>query len=209
MVDTGGNPVPMAEVSVVGGKQKAFTDIEGAFRVAGLPDLAVVAVRRIGYQPIFFDIQLKDGDDEAFGITMTPAAHQLEIVRVQGKAFKPDRLQYTSKFDDFYLRREAGFGKFFTHEEIDRQDPHDVFDVLRNVAGVHIESTGFLKRAIFPGCPTPKIFIDGMPVKISEGMLNDIPVWGIEAVEVYKSQAELPAEALGECAAIYFWMRTR
>ncbi|MDB4908769.1 MAG: TonB-dependent receptor plug [Gemmatimonadetes bacterium] len=210
VVDTSGRPLAFAEVAVIGAGKRSFTDVEGRFHLAGLPRVAVFSVRRVGYEPLYFELALDPKEDEGLRITMTPAVATLDTVTIVAKGFKPPRLNYTKKFDPFYERLHAGFGNFFDRDDIRKKAPKDLYDLLRNVPGVHVRQIGMEKTLMMnSSCTTPKVFLDGMALKYGWEVLGSIDPADIEGIEIYKTVASLPADALGECGAIKIWMRTQ
>lgn len=116
-------------------------------------------------------------------------------------------------FDD---RREAGFGRFITREDIERRSAFHTSDLLRNVQGITLRRSGraggmmVLMRGGGMGTCEPAIWVDGVLVRqISGSTIDDFLTPGIiEAAEVYPSYAAAPTEyAVGMCGVILIWTR--
>lgn len=114
-------------------------------------------------------------------------------------------------FDD---RREAGFGRFITREDIDRRSAFRTTDLLRNIQGITLRRTGrsmmVLMRGGGTGLCEPALWIDGVLVRQLPGnTIDDFLTPGIiEAAEVYPSYAAAPTEyAVGLCGVILIWTR--
>ncbi|HUF50446.1 MAG TPA: TonB-dependent receptor [Longimicrobiales bacterium] len=116
-------------------------------------------------------------------------------------------------FDD---RREAGFGRFITREDIDRRSAFRTSDLLRTIQGITLRRSGradgmiVLMRGGGIGMCEPAVWVDGVLVRQLPGnTIDDFLTPGIiEAAEVYPSYAAAPAEyAVGMCGVIVFWTR--
>jgi Carboxypeptidase regulatory-like domain len=215
VVDTTLAPVQGAILSIVGTKLTALSDHAGRFVIQDIaPELQVVSLKRVGFTPRFFHLQLQPGQRLDFEIEITPLPHQLPVVHVEEKAvkqavFKPDRLAYTTKFDDFYIRRSRGSGKYYTRDDLDRSGATDLIDLFRSVAGARVALMGYDRLVRFDGCPNPTLYVDGVKAGIGLYALPELRLLEVEAVEIYAHGASLPPEAVGGCAAVFIWMRTR
>jgi hypothetical protein len=215
VVDTTLTPVPGTIVSIVGTKLAAISDLRGRFVIRDIaPELQVVSLKRVGFVPKYFHLELQPSDSLDFEIEMTPTPHQLPVVLVEEKAakgpvYKPEHLSYTTKFDDFYIRRSRGSGRYYTREELASSGATDLIDLFRSVPGARIALIGYDRVIRFDGCPTPWLYVDG--VKAGNGLyaLPELRLGEVEAVEIYTHGASLPPDAAGGCAAVFVWMRTR
>ncbi len=97
---------------------------------------------------------------------------------------------------DFEFRRRAGFGRFYTRDDLKSYQGQQLSDALRYLAfGVSRRaldafspfptSFGYSACAPFRGC-APRVSINGMLPFPGDAVLN-IPVRDIEALEVYGS----------------------
>jgi hypothetical protein len=116
-----------------------------------------------------------------------------------------------SGFEQRAQRR--AFGYFITRDQIDRQRPFNVTDLLRTIPGLQVlpSSRGFgnIVRTI-EGC-TPAVYLDGVRFPLMGESIDDIvnPM-DLEGVEVYTHAAEVPAEFAGpasDCGVIALWTR--
>ncbi|HEU0012244.1 MAG TPA: TonB-dependent receptor [Longimicrobium sp.] len=132
------------------------------------------------------------------------------------------RVHHSPVLDDFRARQAAGIGDFFTRADIERMHPAFVSDLLATLPGVHMESSGFgTQRVIYFAraegrCPA-QIYVDGLLVTRSslggpaESSLDAaVHPEEVEAVEVYKGLATIPAQFLtaeSDCGVIAIWTR--
>lgn len=208
-IDTAGRPVYGAQIEIVGTRKKAVTNALGLFVIQDLsPEYYVVTAKRLGYAARVFDLQLTPGEIVQVGLELQQQPHQLEVVRVEERAFKPARLAYTTKFDEFYFRREKGAGVYFDREDLQKSGVRDFYDLMRTVPGIRVTENGWDRVIRMAGCPNPWVYFDG--IKTSHGLhgINDLRLSDIEAIEVYRSGMSLPTEAKGGCGAIFFWFRS-
>jgi len=114
-------------------------------------------------------------------------------------------------------RREKGLGYAITREDIDQRHARAVTDLLRMVPGVRVEwdfggSTVSIPSAanqIYGGCRV-KVYLDGLEFVWGASTIDDIPTYDIEAIEVFKTLADLPPELAGSdarCGVIAVWTR--
>lgn len=208
-IDTTGRPVMGVHIELVGSRKAAVTDDDGLFVLRDLsPDLYIINAKRLGFEARMFDVRVSGGEIVQLGIELERQPQMLEVVRVDEVAFKPQRLAYTTKFDDFYFRREKGTGTFFDRTDLESSAAHDIYDLLRQVPGMRVLASGWEKVVQMSACPSPWIYFDG--VKTSHGLhgINDMRLDDIEAIEVYRSSTALPTAAKGGCGAIFFWFRS-
>jgi len=118
------------------------------------------------------------------------------------------------KLADYHERRKKGLGFAITQEQIKRQNPRAVSDLLRQVPGVRVDRA-FGSSSIripgtgarFGGCPV-KVVLDGLEFRWGSNTVDDIPVHDVYAIEVFRSLAEMPIEMAGgdaRCGVIAIW----
>ena len=129
--------------------------------------------------------------------------------------------------EGFRRRRETGLGTFITREEFEQRKPSLVTDLLREVPGLDVASTGSgtrpvvrIERAGNRDCTT-QIFVDGFLVNRraigSDGYrpidfrIDDaVSPASVEGIEIYKGLGTVPAEFLNPdaiCGVIAIWTR--
>jgi hypothetical protein len=224
-------PLPLAEVTVLGTEPKTvMTDSAGRFLVRELPvGQHVVRVRRVGFKPQYLSATLVAGEAREFNIILEAGAYELPEVKVTARLAKPIEYAWTTKYDEFFRRRQVGLGKFITREDFEKTNPYRTSSILFGIPGIHVRFSGHERTEIwFTGCNHISVWIDGFQVRINKesgsGMqrrsgagptpaeigelISRILPSQIELVEVYSGPARMPAEYLGDsCAAIAFWTR--
>lgn len=227
-------PIVSASVRHAGSDAVALSDAYGMFRIVVPRGLQRLSVRAMGFLPL--DTMINSAADaKELQIRMRPAVTQLDTVTVVASMTgKPARYANTARFDTFYERRATAVGgTFFAREDIERAGRSDVTDLLRTIAGVKVERRGGqTPRVLFARCgssdarsplepPRPadspyapetsatvQVFVDGVKVYEPFQTLAQLNEGDIEAMEVYRGVAQLPAEARGNgCAAIFLWTR--
>jgi hypothetical protein len=228
-----GLPVEGAEITVAGTTLVATTDSMGRFVLRGLPaGTHAVRIRRIGYKASVLGASLEDGDVKDVRIVLERGTYELPEITVQADRLKPIEYGWTTRYDDFFRRKQLGFGKFFTRSDIERWNPYRTANLLALVPGVHVRfrHPGASGTDVeFTRCERVGVWIDGWKqryniVSVAGGIRSRRPLDArpmltgiyletvlpsqIEAMEVYRGPAEMPAEFLDDaCAAIVIWTR--
>jgi len=218
-----GKGIVAAEVSDRASGLKTYSDSTGAFLLSDVPSGdRTLNVRRIGFIAEQFPIALAAGRNRKVALTLSPLPQSLPDIQVADRMAKPARYADTRSYDEFYSRRAMGFGTFLTREDIDRQFKSSTPELLQGISGIKVRRIGndwkvqsLRCQMDLPGVGDPstyiRVFIDGRDVGSAGDLgqpLTMINPAQIEAMEIYKSPAELPAEARGKgCAAIFIWTR--
>ena len=187
--------------------RRVFTDEEGRFRVAGLPNGPTsVAVRRIGYRPAVRELDVPLADALALALDAVPQSMAAVVV-------KDRRVRYTGWAAPYYERRDRGFGRYIGKEDLDRRNAMRTTDVLRSVPGITIASSmrGQVVRMRGAGCD-PLVWIDGTPALAGYLDVDNFQPNTIEGIEVYSGVATVPVELRGPrgeetCGVIAIWTR--
>lgn len=232
-----GQGVPAVQVEFLDSgsrvRASATSDGEGIFLLPRVPSGSFrLRTTRIGYATTATDY----GRVEA-GEVLTV------VLRIHPEAIPLAPLEITSRrrasspiLEGFHLRRERGVrGTFLTREDVERQSPSRLTDLLQTVPGIRITTgPGFgssrLVSMIPPGpsrssgaCPV-QVFLDGVlasrRVLMAGGgglsPLDGVPVDDlatpseIEGIEVYRGLGGIPPEFLtpdAGCGVIAIWTR--
>ena len=117
----------------------------------------------------------------------------------------------------YHERRAKNQGFAITREQIEERNPRRVTDLLHMVPGVRviwrfggsaIEIPGSGRR-FQPGCQV-KVLVDGTLFRWGGTTIDDIPVDDVEAIEVFRNLAEIPAEMGGPdaaCGVVAIWTK--
>ncbi len=234
-----GKPIPDAEIRLAGMNVAATSDSTGWFVLRGLgKGEFIVQVRRIGYKAQRFGAWLeREGEVKEAKVVLERGAYELPEVTVQARRLKPIEYGWTTRYDDFFRRRQVGFGHYILRDEIDRKGAGRTPSLLGGVRGLtlryrHPGISGTDVR--FIGCDRVSVWIDGNKQRYPDipqsrsnvatgGLVNFkvdtasmatgeylqrvIPSQ-IEMMEIYRGPSEMPAEFLDDsCAAIAIWTR--
>lgn len=208
-IDTTGRPVMGVQIELVGTRKSAVTGDDGLFVIRDLsPDLYIVSAKRLGFEARMFDVRVTGGEIVQLGLEMVRQPQLLEVVRVNEVAFKPERLAYTTKFDEFYFRREKGGGTFFDRDQLEGAGARDIYDLFRTVPGMRVRTSGWEQSLTMSSCPSPLIYFDGVLTANSLAGINDMRLSDIEAIEIYRTMSSMPTASKAGCGAIFFWFRS-
>jgi len=218
VTDSGSNPLPGVEVSVVGTELRAVTDSLGNFRLSGpLRDVEEVHARRVGYQPVSVQVKLVS-DSNTTAIRMIPL-NVLASVEVRAQMLS-ERLVRTG----FPERQRRGVGEFVGPQSIDSMARHtqSASSMLRGVAGVEVSCGSASRCSVRPKrAQCLHLFVNG---QFRPGVLDDwVPAHDVYAFEVYPSANRVPAEFQGPltqrgnnrvnaragCGALVVWTKSR
>src|SRR6185312_872171 len=210
VLDAHNQPVVGATVDVDGVDAEVRTNAEGRFVLPGVPTGSrTIAVRTIGYAPLFQAITALPDDPNSIQVTMVATA--LASVNVTGRQ-NVSHLQM-----DFEQRRREGFGTFKDSTEIMKSTSiRSVFQGIPSLVITGVDVTSF---SLFTpvqsmsgnnpaaGCPA-NIYIDGQLA--DTGVLISLPKDQIAAIEVYIRQEFAPAQYLllsNNCGVVLVWTK--
>jgi hypothetical protein len=130
----------------------------------------------------------------------------------------------------FYARRKAGLGHYIDRATIEKKAPRMTTDLFAGVSGVRLQPKsgggfyvllrGGAAHSLRLGMCSAIVFVDGVPVNYepSRGAMNNVTPYdfdvihpdNVEAIEVYRSPAEVPPQyggAEAACGVILLWRR--
>jgi hypothetical protein len=214
VVDTTGVPVPYAEVFLVATSAGTYADGDGHFRLANLrAEKTRFGVRRIGYAPVYFDIELPAAAAVSLEVRMRPTVRSLSTVEVH------DDVHRLLKEEGFFDRLAAGNGLFVTPEMIAATRPSRATDALMNIPNVVVDRRGQRTRIVASNqrCEYGLI-VDKMRVGVPGSRVRttspDDLVSGTDifAIEVYPRNRGAPAQFVGlagedGCGTIVVWTK--
>jgi Carboxypeptidase regulatory-like domain len=210
--DANGRPLPNARVRILG-RTTARSDAAGAVTLDSIASgTQTLEVSSIGYQPQRRVVDVAVGGEPTDTVFLASLKSVLDTIRI------------TSGRDPtgFELRRSTRVGQFITAEDVARENPARITQLLRTrkLLRYTFDRNGFALIDVDHSC-LPLILIDGFPPY--PGFAPKLPGeaeldWlmhpdEIGGVEIYTSPAQLPAEiarlSFGPppCAAIVFWTR--
>ncbi len=217
-------PLPLTEVVIPQLKRQATSDSTGAFVLAPLPaGWHRVVVRRLGYAPLEFALEIRAREDRVVDLELHPAPVRLDALEVTED---PTTDPFMRQF--YQRRRFAGaMGSFIGPEELRVAEHGGLSDVLRTTRGirpVYVNGKTFAVSSR-DHCPM-QVFLDGArlyapPARLLGGPappplpppnIDLFHVSQLEAIEVYAGPAETPAEFSGTgsgCGTLLLWTRRR
>jgi carboxypeptidase family protein len=208
------NRAPLADVEVIAIRAgiTTITDSKGIFILGGLPaGEEVFRIRRIGYRPETFDATLVAGDTVRIGVILAPAAFELPelTVEAEGKVYRGKM----TGFADRMLHSGAPRSSFLTRDDIAKMSQNRFIDVLAKAGLKRVadrRGREFLVCSHGSGHVPPIVlyYVDGARVADPNDVLRMDPET-VEAVEVYHSAAERPAQfnMTGSDCTVLVWTR--
>lgn len=230
VADSGGAPLPAAEISVAALGRSVRSDAMGGFRLGDVPaGVHTLVVRHVGFRQLELAVALADGDSLEVDVALSTSAQSLPTVAVAAGG------PASRKLAGFEERRARGFGAFLTREEIVQRDEPRLSQLLRRLLpGIRLAPlptggfailggrfSGTLERASPRDCHMT-VYVDGVrlvPLGQSDPMtdmderrdgpnIDNFLPGEIAAIEVYRGPAETPPEFLGStsaCGVFVIW----
>lgn len=211
VVDSADRGLPGVEVIVPDQpRMRTLTNQQGRFTLRDAqPGLTEIRFAHLGYAPRTAALVVQPGRTVELLTTLVPQPIELEAIQVTVRS------RYLEQ-NGFYHRVDQGWGVHFTPFDIERIDPIEVSDLLRErVPGIRIqygqggEARVVSRRSVTPTmgpCVLP-IYIDG--VRAFDEDLDRFPPEQIEAMEVYPGIGT-PVEFIAQdnpCGLVLLWTR--
>jgi hypothetical protein len=219
-MDSGG--VANAGVQIAGTNLVARSDGRGRFRLCGIPaGRREIEARFFRYSPVKDTVLFVAGDSIRLDIYLKRLPQLLSELVIHGRAFRVPH-----GYEAVYERGARGWGTFITREQIDSLGPKDVKTMFEGIKGVVVGQDGvYFNRCygnpIFGG-EYAEVWFDGQRVTNFEtskdpkdprqmnSFLETLPPSEIQAIEVYTSSVNIPAEFTSggsPCAVIAVWRK--
>lgn len=151
-----------------------------------------------------------------------PAPPTLPRVTVAGRS-----VSVPVRYEAAYKRAASGRGVYFTREEIEASNPHDLQTLMQRVPAVMINTRSITFQKCQGGLPSPQggggiasaqeakvqVYIDGRRTSASDGesaleVLRDITPSQVQIMEVYNGSSRIPGEySTDACAVILIWTK--
>lgn len=225
-----GSPIRQAAIQVRSAEEPdrvvgtTTTDSDGEFTVwVRNPGSYTVRVQVLGFQPAETDV-LELGPDEVkrIQVPMSVDVFDVEGIEVTGQRREPIFMRGVRE------RQQSGFGTVYTREDLEFRSGSAVQDILRTQPGMRIIrqigdgqvgiQTGRAPPGVSRACYAT-VYVDGVQVfdasspQPADNVLQvlDLRADEIEAMEVYRGAAQVPAEFSGlgsDCGVIAVWTRT-
>jgi len=200
---------PLADVMISVKGAFSVTDSGGRFSIVRLPAgryaLHLDYAGQHGADD--YEVTLRQGGALDLSILLDAKVTDLAPIVVEAAS-----TAYALSLAGFYTRKDRGFGRFVTREEIDRRHPNSLSTML---AG-----TGIVMRCIrtqihcMPVRLTSgrrcavSVFLDGL--RVEDYNIDMIPPEDVLGVEVYRQGSDTPAEFSrysADCGALVIWTK--
>jgi hypothetical protein len=217
-VDSAGRAVAGAYVALDGLGLSTMTDWNGEFSLDSVaPGTQIVLLRKIGFSPMAVPIFVSVKPPQMISYEMSKAVPILDRISVVAKGDAGlVRVGFTE-------RQKTALGNFMTQDQIEKEKPTRLSEVLRRIPGLTLDGSkgrGYVKATRDPRSTAERacirMFIDGTEwMMVSEGYVDDaIPPSRVGAIEVFHP-LDVPPEysIMTNCTTILLWskhkLRTR
>lgn len=209
--DTTGVGIAGAQVTISGSVLRAESDASGKFFLEKVPTgPTTLLVRRLGFAPVSVPVVVRSDSTVPVTVTIAQTARELNPVVVRAQRVR----HYTGYLAGFNERRDRGFGRFITGDEIRKRDPLELTDLLRTIPGIHVSASGLgdARVRIRSNQCAPLVWLDGMAAAAAEFDLDALAPMSIAGIEIYSGIATVPAEFVmpfgrTPCGTIIIWSR--
>jgi TonB family protein len=211
VTDSSGLPLLGAEVTVDSADVRAVTDVDGTFRLGGIPfGTRTLRARRLGFAPARVTVEVAQGGEATATVRLKSVAIPLPTVVV-----RPTRMTYTGRLAGYYERLERKTGGYFiTREQIDKESTRLLGQLLQHVPGVTaVRGRGGITGIRLRGRTCwPLVWIDGTPMPSGEVDLDSFSPTSIHGIELYMGSTTAPAKYIynrdvSSCGTILLWSR--
>jgi Carboxypeptidase regulatory-like domain/CarboxypepD_reg-like domain/TonB-dependent Receptor Plug Domain len=209
-----GRGIAGADVQLLGTGKHAITESDGRFFLGDVrAGTYVIHTEMLGYAARSDSVGVPSGLVIDAAVAMNTRPVELEPITVTVVSRWLDS-------NGFFERRRAGLaGHFFTRSDIEKKQPAQFTDLLRDLPGVLIMTEEVGKTMVRfrrvttlarsaeedRGCQ-PGVYYDGIPLNVGFDLLHNIPIPFIDGVEVYVGSAT-PIEYKNPCGVILIWTR--
>lgn len=183
------------------------SDSVGGFRINGVEAGDVrVDLRALGFHAIVLFLKVRADTTTMVEVAVQPVP--LPAAEVETGMRRGDE-----RMRGFHNRRDAGFGRFVTREDIERRVVTDTKELLRGIPGVRLvgNRVQMSSSASFPRCMV-QFFVDAVHIAgATTDFLSQFRPRDIEGLEVYRGPAETPPEFSrggAHCGVVVIWTRT-
>lgn len=203
-----GAGIALAEVVVDGSSVRVLTDEHGAFRLSPAGVLPfTIRVRRLGFEPRTMAVTAPLRSRML--VRLAPAQRYLDAVVVRA-----ERTRYTGRLAGYYSRLEHRTqGVFITREDLEREKPTQLTDMLQRQPGVRITRgrPGAQSVRMRGRDCRPLVWLDGAPMTAGDVDLDSFAPTSLEGIELYLG-ASAPsgfqaARGQSECGTVLLWSR--
>lgn len=187
----------------------ATTDSDGAFRLEEVPvGTYAIVTNHLGFETRHDTLQVPIGRNVRLEVPLAAEPVRVSPLEV---SVRSNWLVETG----FYERREKGFGKFITQEELERRPVNSLTQALKTVPGVTMTRScrGLFCQDVLQmslsqtraGCDVT-FYMDGQEM---HGTVNpdNIAVHSLAAIEVYRGISETPGQFYGRCGSVVIWSK--
>jgi hypothetical protein len=212
-------PIEAVNVRIEAQGLQRLTDPEGHFVFPLVdPGSHELALEHLSYGTRTDTVAVGGGELISVEIRMAMRPIELEPLTVV-----VERRPLPPKMHGFYSRMDRGWGDFITRETLDNRQPVRMSQMIGDLPGARLiqiapgqyspifrHQARFMDGRNVSPCP-PALYVDGILILDGASAIDEFVLpTEVEAVEVYKSAASVPARFGGStagCGVIVIWTR--
>lgn len=210
-----GDPIVGAEVTIPEVGLSALTNSRGVFTFENVPwGIYMLDVTHLAFADASQAFRLQGGQAHQMEVQMSEVAIELEPLTV---SVRPRA--WFAGMRGLQDRINLGFGYILDQEDLEVRGASKITDALRGIPGVRIIPLGAYgstvqfrgqRNVLATGCQ-PAFIMDGISFNLDPELgLNEFDAMDLQAMEVYRSAAEVPGEFGGlgsNCGALVMWTK--
>jgi CarboxypepD_reg-like domain/Carboxypeptidase regulatory-like domain/TonB-dependent Receptor Plug Domain len=201
-----GRPLETVEVQIAGAGLWTLSDENGLFRFDAVPaGLHVLKVDRVGYAHRETVLRVIGRAGHQVEVALSEEAIELEPITVEVRSRR-----WYSDMAGLQNRMTLGIGRFLLRHDLIGRGITRLADAAYGVPGFMVRRLGRYATVVVRGRCEATVFLDGRRHVPDPYLgLDAIPVFDLEAVELYRGPAETPPEfqAMEGCGSIVAWTR--
>lgn len=234
--ESDGSPLPGVEVVLSGTGLSTLTGTTGRFVIQGPPaGIHELFFRSVGFLPVRMQVAIDGRDTIRANVSLIRGDVRLPTIDVEGTIPRPKGVG----IEAFEERRRLGFGKFYEATELRQMEHLRLDDLLRRKGGVEVQPKMVDGQRIWVALNpyrrtnggvlacAMQVYLDGSKIGTGGWIGNrraDLGTWegayppdlrqfelsSLEAIEVYRSTAQVPTEyggATASCGVLLLWSR--
>jgi len=206
-------PLARARVEVRPTSVAYVTADDGTFSIGVVPTgTQQIVVRHVGFAPVGVSVNVTSRQPTELRVTLGPSVNVMDPVVVTA------RQNYALEKQGFFKRQRAGWGKYFTSDDIKNSHAHVVTDILRDLPGLRVRRSigGTVvqsgNRLYGSGGGCTQLYVDGTEwrVRFPGDLDGFVSMRDVAGIEVYRA-GSAPAQFRGfdQCVVIVVWTSIR
>jgi hypothetical protein len=204
-----GKPLARARVEARPTGVSSVTGDDGTFKIDGVATgTQLIVVRHLGFAPVGVSVNVTSRQPTDLRVTLGPSINVMDPVVVTA------RQNYALEKQGFFKRQRAGWGKYFTSDDIKKSHPQVLTDMIRDLPGIRVRRAigGTVvqsgNRLYGSGGGCTQLYVDGIEwrVRFPGDLDGFVSMRDVAGMEVYRAgSAPIQFRGFDQCVVIVVW----